>query len=320
MRGKRKVARWGCIVVLLVLASATVQNRDAPQTSSPLRFAFVDSMAPEARAALAKHIQDLDGVIGEWLTVDSTGNVSDNEDPDQDDGNPSATLKFIRGVKPVIVFGQVSDLPSDQPGGARAFQQLSDPYFRSRMEGELLKKLGKFNFDGLVINLDDPRGVDQSNVLKLLHELHASLSPLGKKIGVVLPGDWPLDYKRLSAAVDLVVVELYNEGGSQPGPLAADDWWRRVVAACVREIPIDKLIFAFASTGRDWTPVAENKVSQPVSFGALMLIAASERTGIEFDSKSGNPHFNYFDGSGAPHDVWFLAGWLESRVAFQPLL
>ena len=76
----------------------------------------------------------------------------------------------------------------------------------------------------------------------------------------------------------------------------------------MREIPIDKLIFSFASIGRDWTPAAENGLSQPMSFGAVMLIAASERARIEFDSKSGNPHFNYFDGSGVPHDVWFLDG------------
>jgi peptidoglycan-N-acetylglucosamine deacetylase len=265
-------------------------------------------MAPEARAALAKHIQDLDGVIGEWLNVDSAGKVSDNEDPDQDDGNPSAALKFIRGVKPVIVLGQVSDMPSDQASGARGFLQLGDPYFRSRVERELLGKLGKFNFDRLVINFDDPRGVDQSNVLKLLHELHEMLSPLDKKIGVVLPGDWQLDYKAFSAATDLVVVELYNEGATQPGPLAADEWWRGVVAARTQEIPTDKLIFSFASTGRDWTPVAENGVSQPVSFGALMLIAASERAGIEFDIKSENPHFNYIDGGGVTHDIWFLDG------------
>jgi cellulose synthase/poly-beta-1,6-N-acetylglucosamine synthase-like glycosyltransferase/peptidoglycan/xylan/chitin deacetylase (PgdA/CDA1 family) len=176
------------------------------------------------------------------------------------------------------------------------------------VERRLLEKVEKFNLDGLLIDFDDPRGVEQSHLLQFLHELHASLSPLGKKIGVVLPGDWPLDYKTLSAAADLVVVELYNESGSQPGPLAANDWWRRVVAERVREIPIDKLIFSFASIGRDWTPAAGNGLSQPVSFGAVMLIAASERARIEFDSKSGNPHFNYFDGSGVPHDVWFLDG------------
>src|ERR1044071_3241606 len=71
MPGKKKLLRWGCIGLLLVLTSATVQNPDAPVVSSPLRFAFVDSMAPEARAALAKHIRDLDGVIGEWFNIDS---------------------------------------------------------------------------------------------------------------------------------------------------------------------------------------------------------------------------------------------------------
>lgn len=33
-------------------------------------------------------------MIGEWLNVDSDGNVSEEEDPGQDDGSPSATIGF----------------------------------------------------------------------------------------------------------------------------------------------------------------------------------------------------------------------------------
>lgn len=304
MLNKRSLALWGSLALAAVITAATIQPVDRPTADSPLRFAFIDSEAPEARAALAKHIRDLDGVIGEWLNVDDQGKLSESEDPDEDEGNPAATLRLIRGTHPLTILALVSD----QPGDTRAFLHLGDPEFRAKLKRQLLNEVQKFGFDGLLIDFDDPRGADEAGLLQFVRELRESLSPLNKKVGVVLPGEWPVNYRAFGAASDLVVVELYDEGLSHPGPLAANDWWRRVLTARAEEIPRDKLIFSFASTGRDWTPLAENGVSQAVSFGALMLIAATQHAPIEFDRPSGNPHFSYVDGSGLGHDIWFLDG------------
>jgi peptidoglycan-N-acetylglucosamine deacetylase len=312
MLNTKNIALWGSVGLALAIVIATIQRVDRPLPLSPLRFAFMDSTAPEARAALAKHVQDLDGVIGEWLNVDDQGKVSENEDADQDDGNPSATLKFIRSSRrPLTVLALVSD----QPGRTRAFLHLDDPDFRLRLKRQLIGEVKKFGFDGLLIDFDDPREANETGLLQLIEELHSSLSRLGKKIGVVLPGEWPVDYKGFGAVSDLVVVELYNEGRSRPGPLAANDWWRQVITARTEDIARDKLIFSFASTGRDWTPLAENGTSQSVSFGALMLIAATQHVPIEFDRASGNPHFSYLDSSGFGHDIWFL----DAATAFNQL-
>lgn len=294
-----KIARWSILACLLLLTSSA----HSPNSKlSDLRFAFIDSTSEAARTALEKHIDDLDGIIGEWLDVNSVGKISEVQDPDQDDASPSATLEFVRAHRALTILA----LLSDDPGDSRAFAHLGNPAFRYRMEQQVLDYVHRFNFDGILINFDDPRGADEIGLLQLLRELHAALSPLGKKIGVVLPGNWPVDYKAIGSLSDLVVIELYDEGRSEPGPLSPDPWWRRVIADRVQSIPSDKLIFSIASIGRDWTLVAPDGESEPAPFGSLMLAAASEHAAIEFDAPSGNPHFSYTGKDGVLHEVWFL--------------
>jgi peptidoglycan-N-acetylglucosamine deacetylase len=310
----RTVACWGSLALLLAMTSSTLHNVESPSDqsqSTPLRFAFIDSTLPEGRTALAKHIGDLDGVIGEWLDVDSDGQVSEEEDPDQDGADLSSTLKFIRSTRPLTVLALVSDTP----GGSRAFANLGDPDFRSRLERRLLEAIDKFGFDGFLINFDDPRGADEAGLRQLIDELHAVLARSNKKVGVVLPGDWPVDYEGLSSVSDLAVVELFDEGQPNPAPLSPDSWWRRAIAARSKEIPSAKLVFAFGSKGRDWTLSDPDGFSEGISFAELMLIASSQGVQVEFDKTSGNPHFSYFD-NGAQHDVWFL----DAVTVFNQLL
>lgn len=307
---KARFARWGLFAFLLAITSSAAQY--SPEfKSSELRLAFIDSTSERARTALARHIDDLDGVIGQWLQVDAAGKISEVQDPQQDDGNPFATLKYIRKTRPLIALALVSD----DPGGSRAFAHLGDPRFRSRLERQLVTSIKKFDFDGALINFDDPRAADEAGLVRLLSELRVTLAPLGKKIGVVLPADWPVDYSMLSSVADLVVVELYNEGHSDAGPLSPNAWWRRVIQERSQSIPADKLVFAVASMGRDWTPRAPDGSSESVSFSQLMLAAATNHASVEFDKASGNPHVSYRDEGGSWHDAWFL----DAATAFNQI-
>lgn len=309
----RTVACWGSLALLLAMTGSTLQNVENPSQqpqSSPLRFAFIDSTLPEGRAALAKHVGDLDGVIGEWLDVDSDGQVSEEEDPEQDGADLASAMKVIRSGRLLTVLALVSDAP----GGSRAFAHLGDPDFRSRLEQQLLGAVDKFGFDGLLINFDDPRDADEAGLRSLIEELHARLAPSNEKIGVVLAGDWPVDYEGLGSVSDLAVIELFDEGQPNPGPLSPDPWWRRAIASRMKEIPPAKLVFALGSMGRDWTLSDSDGFSESVSFAELMLIARTHGVQVEFDKTSGNPHFSYSD-NGVRHDVWFL----DSVTAFNQL-
>jgi hypothetical protein len=169
MISAKKIALWASVGVLLLMAGATAYLRflRAPPQSSPLRLAFFDGTSPEARIALQRHISDLDGVIGEWLKVDSSGNVVEEEDPNQDDANPFATIEFIRSKRLLTTFALVSD----EPAMDRGFAHLGDPGFRQHLEQQLLSSVQKFQFDGLILNFDEFRWVDESGLRELISEL-----------------------------------------------------------------------------------------------------------------------------------------------------
>jgi peptidoglycan-N-acetylglucosamine deacetylase len=309
----KNIAHWASVGILLSIAGAMVYVKflPAPSQPSPLRLAFFDGTSPEARVALERHIGDLDGVIGEWLKVDSSGNVSEEEDPEQDDANPSATVGFIRSTRPLTMFALVSDEPSRD----RGFAHLGDPGFRQHLEQQLLSSVQKFQFDGLIINFDEFRWADESGLRELISELRASLAPSNKKVGVLLPGEGRIEYGKLGSLADLVVVQLYDDGDNDPGPISRGSWWRRVLADRSNEIPADKLVFAYASMGRDWTRLADDGVSDFMSFGAIMRAAAMQHATIQFDAESLNPHFSYYESSGAAHDIWFL----DAATAFNQI-
>ena len=153
MISAKKISYWASVGVLLSVAVAMVYVKflPAPSQSSPLRLAFFDGTSPEARVALQRHIDDLDGVIGEWLKVNSTWKHFEEEDPNQDDANPSATVEFIRSTRPLTMFALVSD----EPAKDRGFAYLGDPEFRRHLEQQLLSSVQKFKFDGLIINFDE---------------------------------------------------------------------------------------------------------------------------------------------------------------------
>jgi spore germination protein YaaH len=132
---------------------------------------------------------------------------------------------------------------------------------------------------------------------------------------VLLPGEGRIEYGKFGSLADLVVIQLYDDGDNNPGPISRDSWWRRVIAERSNEIPADKLVFACASMGRDWTRLAEDGVSDFMSFGAIMRAAAMQHATIQFDAPSLNPHFSYYESSGAAHDIWFL----DAATAFNQI-
>jgi spore germination protein YaaH len=153
----------------------------------------------------------------------------------------------------------------------------------------LLSSAQKFQFDGLIINFDEFRWADETGLRELISELRASLAPSNKKVGVLLPGEGRIEYGKFGSLAGLVVIQLYNDGDNNPGPISPDSWWRRVIAERSNEIPADKLVFAYASMGRDWTRLAEDGVSDFMSFGAIMRAATMQHATIQFDAPNLNP-------------------------------
>ena len=271
------------------------QNVDGPRL--PLRLAFMDSTSEIAQAALIRHVRDLDGVIGDWLTANPDGTLTEEEEPTDPGNNIDAALRIARSRTL-----QILAMVSDENGEQRGFTRLSDPKLRSKFEREIIGAVQNHGFDGVVINFSHPAGLDEVAVRTMLKELRTHLLPT-KTVAVFVPGDAALDYKALAAACDLVIVELFNEDPAEPGPLALASWSKNAAALRASDIPIEKLIFAIGVFGKDWSNLGG---SQPISFNSVMLSAVTQSATIRFDRKSGNPRLQFVDRDGYNHDIWFL--------------
>lgn len=290
-----KVALALCLTVSAALQATGAQ--DAHFSGLPLRFAFMDGAFKSDQLALARHIRDLDGVIGDWLLANPDGTLTEQEAADPGD-NIDAVLKVARG-RPLQILAMVSD----EKEGQRVFARLSVPELRSRLERDIVGSVKKHDFDGVVINFSHPDGIDELSLRTLLTELKTQLMPAGKTVAVFVPGDSALDYKALASVSDLVVVELFNDNLPEPGPLASTSWSKRVAALRAADIPPKQLIFAAGSFGRDWIDEGD---SQPISFNSMLLKSAAPGAEIQFDRPSGNPRLRFVDGDGRHHDAWFL--------------
>jgi len=294
-------------------ANFGARDQNADVSGSPLRLAFVDSTSETTQAALSRHLQDLDGIIGDWLNINSLGDLIEEGEPTDPGNNIDAALGTVRS-RPFQVLAMVSDENDGQSG----FVRLAESTFRSKVELEIVRSLQKHGFDGVVANFSHVAG-NVSFLRPLLSELRAHLLPAKKTVGVFLPADAPIDYKALASACDFVIVKLFNDDVPEPEALAPTNWMKRVAALRVAEIPLEKLVFAVGSFGREWT---NRKEFQSIPFKSVMLAAANSGAEIHFDLESGNPRLQSIDRDGLRHEIWFLdAVTLLNQIRFlSPLL
>jgi peptidoglycan-N-acetylglucosamine deacetylase len=276
----------------------STRDENAHDSPLPLRFAFVDSTSETTQAVLARHIRDLDGIIGDWLVANPDGTLTEQEEPDDPGNNIKAALRVARSRQM-----QILAMVSEKDGVPRSFTRLSEPAFRAKIELEIVKSMRSHGFDGVVINFSQTTGIDAVSVRTLLTELKTQLLPAKKTVAVFLPGESALDYAALASACDLVIVKLFRDGVAEAGPLAPIGWVKRVAALRSADIPAEKLIFAIGSFGRDWR---DREEVSSVSFYSVMLAAAAPSAKIRFDRTSGNPQLQFVDSDAHHHEIWFL--------------
>lgn len=82
---------------------------------------------------------------------------------------------------------------------------------------------------------------------------------------------------------------------------------RQVVEYALTHIPPQKIFLGIPNYGYDWTLPFVQGESRANSISNPEAIALARRYGREilFDTASMTPHFNYTDGSGREHEVWF---------------
>ena len=117
------------------------------------------------------------------------------------------------------------------------------------------------------------------------------------------------DYRLLGQAADRVLLMTYEWGYKYGPPMAVAplEAVRRVVEYALTEIPAEKISLGLANYGYDWPLPFEQGVTVARTIGNVeaVEIAKREKTNIIFDWESKSPWFQYTDGRGVRHVVWF---------------
>lgn len=210
-------------------------------------------------------------------------------------------------IVPVFSNAQLSDFD-----GARAHRMLTTPELQDKVITGLLQWVLQYKFQGINIDLENLAPSDYALLVPFLQKVRAKFAPHGLSVSMDLEADAPVNWRRISAICDFVVVMAYDENasGGKPGPISSIEWYRRIVDKAARQIPREKLVIGLANYAYDWTEGEQE--AESLSYQAALVRARDYRPDepveklIDFDPSELNPTFSYVDEAGKSHEVWFL--------------
>jgi len=323
-----------------------------------LRAAFYSDADPASYASFKAHVKQIDLLFPEWLhVVGPDGSLTAYTS----DSTPFAVIDAagVHGVDPenkvlrVItaakedteIFPMVNNYsPTDGVFEPSVEQFLLDP----SAQANFIRQIDQFlaantRYSGITLDfqgipLDATAGYDQ-----LVQSLSDNLHQRNLKVYVNAPvNDASVDLQFVGSHADGVVLMNYDqhETGTDPGPVAGQDWFENNLRNAMKIVPREKIICSIGNYGYDWTsplpplPGARRKghpVAKPNAAGSQVLSAVNLSTQgiwqeasdsgaqIVLDDASLNPHFAYDDeDERVRHTVWFLDGVTalnEMRVA-----
>jgi cellulose synthase/poly-beta-1,6-N-acetylglucosamine synthase-like glycosyltransferase/spore germination protein YaaH/peptidoglycan/xylan/chitin deacetylase (PgdA/CDA1 family) len=281
----------------------------------PLAIGFYVSWDPEdSRESLADHIDQLDVVSPQWVTLMA----------------PDGSLAFTSDPQARAIIAAAKHPPSILPGivnfnstthawnGPLAEALLTNPKARTAMIATLVANAQKRGYAGYVFDFEDLSTAARRAYPSFIAQARAALKPLGRDVWVTTPfGDDDFPVKALQDASDAVVLMAYDQhwGGGEPGPAAAQDWFESTIAKRMETLDPAKTVLALGAYGYDWnlanpkTKTAPDKPCTPT--GTVLFQEATQKAHdaeaqVQMDENSLNPTFGYQDDGGCQHVVWFL--------------
>ena len=306
-----------------------------------LRAAFYVENDPASYSSLKQHIHQIDLLFPEWLhVVTSDGALTsyslDNRAFSVVDSGGVHEVDHERRVAHTIaatgedteIFPQVNNY--DQVRG-QWDSSVGDFLMHSASRARFIQQVDRFlaanpNYRGLSLDFEDIPDEAQPSYMALLAALYQDFQARKLKLYVNAPvDDDAYDLKTMANNADGLLLMNYDQHqmSSNPGPIAAQDWFVDNLRDVLRTVPKEKIICSLGSYGYDWTttiPEAPKhgkgkgkprpaKVLDSVELATqdAWQAAADADAQIELDPDSLNVHFAYDDyAAHVRHQVWFL--------------
>ncbi|MGC2161037.1 MAG: polysaccharide deacetylase family protein [Silvibacterium sp.] len=303
-----------------------------------LRAAFYQNDEP-SYSSLKQHIHQIDMLYPDWLHVISATGDMLGSTPEYPIRLYSVVDKTgVHGVDPqnrvarlisatkedMEVFPMLNDYDplTQQWNGDAIGKMLENPVGRHWLHIQLDRFLyANPGYHGICLDFEEVPVKDQALyaqwIRDIYHDFHAKNLRLYVNVEIGNK-DWFL--KELAANTDGVILMNYDqhEDSSEPGPVAAQDWFDANLQRMVQAIPRQKIICGMGNYGYDWSMPLPEKGKKPsdkvldvtdLSVQEAWQRAADSDADVHLEGDELNPHFAYDDEDAQiRHQVWFLDG------------
>lgn len=308
------------LLVLLQPSGACAESSGSCQSSDctkrPLIIGFHAAWDPHSFASLKTALPQLDWIVPSWLTLD--GNLAVRSAIQTD------VLDYVRPAKPSAkILPMLQNFHDGVWDGNRVAQLVADPERRTRTVSVLLQFVTRHRLHGVVIDFENIPADAHRDFVALLTELRNAFSRHQLIVAVAVPFDSPdWDYPVYAGASDFLMLMAYDQHWetSAPGPIAAQNWFRSILARRLNALDPARTILCLGNYGYDW---AKGKPAEVVTVREATNKAQRFGGSVALDAASSNPYLSYADDHGVEHHLWFLdaqtvRNQLRESLAYHP--
>jgi spore germination protein YaaH len=250
---------------------------------------------PTSWQSLAEHVDQLDMVAAQWMTIDACGNLTSRDDQ---------TLKQLARQHNVKVLPSLLTL-----SGWLNHQLLADDDTAAHAVEQIVTYTLAENYDGFDLDLEGVAAADRPLLTRFVSWLGSALHDSGKLLALAIPAKerdvttgWAAayDYAALGAAADLVTVMAYEFRGpfSGPGSVAPYDWVARVTAFSTSQIAPEKVLLGLSFYGYDWNTTSGG--TRSLGYPQALALSNHYAAPFAFDLHQQSATFTYEAIAGEP--------------------
>jgi peptidoglycan-N-acetylglucosamine deacetylase len=318
----------------------TRRPSDIPlNTGEGLRAAYYVPDDATSYSSFKEHVHQIDMLFPQWLHVyppsatlmGASGSQTVREYP-VIDGNTVHDPDDLNKIKNVIqatkedtdIFPHLNNYNARTGIWDGAIGKLlADSDKRAQLRDQLMRFFTALPaYRGLSLDFENLDDSGMPAYLTFIQELYADMHSRNLRLYVNVAASTEDAYlKQMAPNVDGIILMNYDqhEVESEPGPVAAQDWFVANLTRVLQSVPKQKLICAIGNYGYDWTMSIPDpkdgrhpkpKVVDTEDLNHVSEVwqrAADADADLDLDYDSLNPHFEYIDeDNNQRHVVWFL--------------
>ena len=315
-------------------------------TDEGLRAAYYVEWDAASYSSLKAHIKQIDLLFPEWLHVVNpdgrlTAYTVDYKPFDVVDSSGVHGVDIENKVERTIVESgantEIFPLVNNFDDLKQQFlpgigDMLKNPAARQKFLDQSIQfLLSNSRYQGMSLDFEEIPTDAQPGYQQLISDMYTAFHQRGWKLYVNTPvadEDWNLALMAEHSDGLLLMNYDQHETDSEPGAIAAQDWFENNLRKIVKTVPKDKLICAIGSYGYDWTMSLPGAAPAPrkghrapkqppfksqvlnadnVSLETIWQNANDTGSEIDLDDATRNPHYSYVDEDNhVRHEIWFL--------------